>query len=157
LVGWLVVAARADYYLERQAGCEEDREPRRSGADLDYYAGDRDSAGVWMGGGAEALGLSGRLDDGGEEVLRAFLDGRGADGAVLVRPVMRANPRGLVPARPLVTAIEARVVQLVGAVSKPVPPVLAEASSSHGAVVRDPHCVDAVNNQSAAPPATLRE
>src|SRR5947199_4800840 len=90
----------ADYYLKRRAGCEEEEpELRRSGADLDYYAGEGDEAGLWLGGGAEALGLAGRLDGAGEQVLRALLEGCAADGAPLVRPVLRADPRGLLPAR----------------------------------------------------------
>lgn len=101
-------AASADYYLKRGADCPDEPDRQRSGADLDYYTDDADHAGVWVGRGAESLGLSGALDAAGEQRLRALLDGCGADGAALVPPVMRADPRGLVPARPLVAAITER-------------------------------------------------
>ena len=98
----------ADYYLDRKAGCEQEPERQRSGADLDYYSGDEAAPGRWLGSGAEALGLAGPLDAAGEEVLRALLAGRGASGDALVRPVLRADPRSLLPARVLVAAVAER-------------------------------------------------
>ena len=97
----------ADYYLDRRAGCEEERE-RRSGADVDYYAGDDATPGRWLGGGAEAVGLVGGLDAAGEQVLRHLLAGCGPSGEPLVRPVLRTDPRGLLPARLLVAAVGER-------------------------------------------------
>jgi conjugative relaxase-like TrwC/TraI family protein len=88
-------AGAADYYLEKQAGCE-----------LDYYTGDGEEVGRWLGDGAAALGLTGRLDDAGEQMLRALLSGCGPDGQPLVRPVLRADPRGLLLAEPLVRAFD---------------------------------------------------
>src|SRR4051794_39264563 len=85
----------ADYYLDRRAGGEREPERARSGADVDYYGGDADAPGVWMGGGAAAVGLVVALDPAGEQVLRRLLDGCGPGGAELVRPVLRADPRGL--------------------------------------------------------------
>jgi conjugative relaxase-like TrwC/TraI family protein len=96
----------ADYYLDRGAGCEEEPDRQRSGADVDYYSGDDSTPGRWLGGGAAAVGLTGALDDAGGQVLRNLLDGLGPGGTPLVRPVMRADPRGLVPARPLVLAVD---------------------------------------------------
>ncbi|MFL6110597.1 MAG: MobF family relaxase [Catenulispora sp.] len=98
----------ADYYLDRGAGCEEQLTRQRSGADVDYYAGDGESPGAWMGCGAAAAGLNGLLDVDGEHALRTLLDGCGPGGDPLVRPVLRADPRGLLPARPLVQAITER-------------------------------------------------
>jgi hypothetical protein len=42
--------ATADYYLERQAGCE-----------ADYYTGPTQRRGRWLGDGARAVGLTGEL------------------------------------------------------------------------------------------------
>ena len=86
----------AGYYLARRAGCA-----------AEYYTGAGERAGVWLGRGAAAAGLAGELDGEGERVLRALLDGRAPDGRVLVAPVLRADPRGRLPARPLVEAIRA--------------------------------------------------
>jgi conjugative relaxase-like TrwC/TraI family protein len=86
--------AAADYYVNRQAGCE-----------LDYYAGRGEQRGYWVGRGAAALGLSGELDEAGERSLRGLLAGCGADGEQQVAPVLRSDPRGRLPARPLVQAI----------------------------------------------------
>jgi conjugative relaxase-like TrwC/TraI family protein len=98
----------ADYYLDRKAGCEEEPERQRSGADVDYYGGDESTPGRWLGGGAEAAGLAGAVDAVGEQVLRGLLAGCDADGGPLVKPVLRADPRGLVPARVLVAAVGER-------------------------------------------------
>lgn len=87
----------ADYYLDRRAGCE-----------ADYYTGDAQRPGRWVGAGAAAAGLSGRLDAGGELVLRGLLAGVGGDGQALVRPVLRTDPRAMLPARVLVEAVEER-------------------------------------------------
>ena len=78
----------AEYYLARPAGCP-----------AEYYTGSGERRGVWLGRGAAALGLSGDID---EAVLRHLLAGRSPDGATLVEPVLRADPRGRVPAGPLV-------------------------------------------------------
>jgi hypothetical protein len=97
----------AEYYLDRGAGCEEERDRERSGADVDYYSGDGSTPGRWLGGGSAAVGLTGALGEAGGQVLRNLLDGLGPGGASLVRPVMRADPRGLLPARPMVLAVGA--------------------------------------------------
>ncbi|HEX5535541.1 MAG TPA: MobF family relaxase [Actinomycetales bacterium] len=85
-----------DYYLRRQADCA-----------ADYYVGRGESEGVWVGAGAEALGLTGPLGPGGEHVLRAMLAGRAPDGQVLVAAVLRAVPASRLPAGPLVEAVRA--------------------------------------------------
>src|SRR5205823_2124936 len=94
----------ASYYLEKQAGC-----------DLDYYTGEGEARGRWLGDGADALGLTGTLDEAGEQVLRALLSGCGGDGIRLVGPVLRGDPRGLLPAEPLVRALQAVAPQRGGA------------------------------------------
>ena len=84
----------AGYYLARRAGCQ-----------VEVVPGTTERAGVWLGRGAAAAGLSGELDAEGERALRGLLDGRASDGRVLIAPVLRADPRGRLAARPLVEAI----------------------------------------------------
>lgn len=97
----------AGYYLTRTAGCA-----------ADYYTGPTERtraakhAGIWLGSGAAASGLSGELDPAGEKVLRSLLDGRAPDGRVLVAAVLRGDNRGRLPATPLVEAIRSRADQL---------------------------------------------
>lgn len=86
----------ADYYLERDAGCE-----------ADYYLDPQEAAGRWMGGGARALGLVGPLDEAGELAFRRLL--AGADPTTdqrLTKPVMRADPAGRLLGRPLLEALQ---------------------------------------------------
>src|SRR4051812_29051069 len=85
-IGRVGAAGAGEYYLEKQAGC-----------DLDYYTGEGEARGRWLGAGAAAVGLAGPLDEAGERALRALLSGCGADGGRLVGPVLRSDPRG--PAR----------------------------------------------------------
>lgn len=85
----------AQYYLER-VGCP-----------LEYYTGRGEAAGEWIGRGADALGLRGRLSTPEQEdVLRNLLDGSAPDGMQLVAPVLRADPRSRVPAAPVVRALQ---------------------------------------------------
>lgn len=86
----------ADYYVARQAGCA-----------LDYYTGVGERRGTWTGPGAAALGLRGELDPDGETVLHGLLSGIGPDRERLVTAVYRSDPRGRVPAAPLVSAVRA--------------------------------------------------
>jgi hypothetical protein len=87
--------ATADYYLERHAGCE-----------ADYYTGPTQQRGRWLGGGAQALGLTGELDHSGEDALRAMLDGRHPDGGKVLAPVLRLHPQARLPAARLLEAIQ---------------------------------------------------
>ena len=80
--------ATADYYLERQAGCE-----------ADYYTSPAQRRGRWLGDGAQALGLSGTLDQAGEDALRAMLDGRHPDGRQLLAPSCGCTPTPGCPRR----------------------------------------------------------
>jgi conjugative relaxase-like TrwC/TraI family protein len=80
----------AKYYLQHEAGCEHEP-PGREG--LGYYVNDHDEPGVWLGRGAEALGLSGQLGADGADVLRQLLDGR-FRGEQLARPVYRHTEDG---------------------------------------------------------------
>ena len=75
----------AKYYLQHEAGCEHEP-PGRDG--LGYYVNEHDEPGVWLGRGAEALGLSGSLGSKGACVLRELLDGR-LGGEQLARAVHR--------------------------------------------------------------------
>jgi conjugative relaxase-like TrwC/TraI family protein len=86
----------ADYYVARQAGCA-----------LDYYTGVGERRGTWTRPGAALLGLHGELDSDGETVLRGLLAGIGPDRERLVTAVYRSDPRGRVPAAPLVSAVRA--------------------------------------------------
>ena len=99
VVSVAMLTARSDpagYYLARQANCP-----------AEYYLG-AEPSGRWAGSGAEAAGLTGRLDAAGAATLRALLDGTTPDGRQLVAPVLRADPRGRLPAGPLVDAVQAR-------------------------------------------------
>lgn len=87
-------SAAADYYLTRQAGCS-----------LDYYTGAGERRGAWHGRGAKQLGLEGELTERHETVFRGLLEGRAPEGAQLVKPELRTDPRGLLDARPLVAAV----------------------------------------------------
>lgn len=116
----------ADYYLSREAGCA-----------LEYYTGAGERPGRWVGQGAQALGLVGELDANGQEALRALLAGHHPVGAiptvedpagrVLVGPVWRSDPRGRLPAAPLVAAVDA---------------VAAERGVPVGVVLADPALVE---------------
>jgi conjugative relaxase-like TrwC/TraI family protein len=89
----------ASYYLSRQANCS-----------ADYYLG-AEPAGRWLGAGATAIGLSGRLDPAGAETLRALLAGQSGDGHTLVPELSRADPRGRLPGKPLVDAVRRQADQ----------------------------------------------
>lgn len=82
-----------------------------AGCGVGYYTRDEATAGRWVGSGAAALGLSGKLDPAGVRVLAGLLDGVGPDGARLVEPVLRADPAGRVPALPIVTAARAAAAE----------------------------------------------
>lgn len=92
----------AGYYLSRQANCP-----------ADYYLG-AEPTGRWLGAGADAVGLTGRVDETGGEVLRALLAGRSPGVEALVAPVLRADPRGRPPAGDLVEAVRARAGRRCG-------------------------------------------
>ena len=86
----------ADYYLERDAGCE-----------ADYYLDPQEAVGRWMGGGARALGLVGPLDEAGELAFRRLLTGTDpTTDQPLTKPVMRADPAGRLLGRPLLEALQ---------------------------------------------------
>ena len=88
--------AAADYYLTRQADCG-----------LDYYTGAGERRGIWLGRGAQALGLIGELAGHHDAVFRNLLHGRAPDGRTLVTPELRTDPRGLVDAGRLIAALRA--------------------------------------------------
>ncbi|HVU75161.1 MAG TPA: MobF family relaxase [Mycobacteriales bacterium] len=93
--------ATVDYYTGEAAGqSAPDDGPETSSA------GNTGAAGRWLGGGAGALGLTGAIDATGGEVLRGLLAGRGPVGHRLVAPVLRADPRGRLPAEPFVRTLE---------------------------------------------------
>jgi TrwC relaxase len=87
--------ATADYYLDRQAGCQ-----------ADYRTGPSERRGRWLGDGARAVGLTGPLDPAGEDALRALLDGRNPDGEKVLSPVLRLHPKARLPTAPLLDAIQ---------------------------------------------------
>ena len=89
----------AGYYLARQANCP-----------ADYYLG-AEPAGRWLGNGAAAAGLSGRIDPAGAQTLRALLAGRPPARAHLVPELGRADPRGRLSAEPLVEAVRNQAEQ----------------------------------------------
>ena len=54
------------------------------------------------------MGLAGPWGADGEVLFRGLLEGRHPDGARLVRPVWRRDPRSRVPAAPLVAVVRSR-------------------------------------------------
>jgi conjugative relaxase-like TrwC/TraI family protein len=80
-------SAAASYYLRRDAGCEHDP------AGVRYYINSHDPAGLWLGQGSEALGLTGELRTEQEALLRELLEGR-LGGEQLARPVWRYTADG---------------------------------------------------------------
>ena len=66
------------YYIDQVAQGRED-----------YYAGEGEAAGVWMGTGAALLGLSGEV---GEEELARLLEGRDPCSGLLLRPLRSSSP-----------------------------------------------------------------
>jgi conjugative relaxase-like TrwC/TraI family protein len=89
-------ADRAGYYLERSAACHP----------VGYYLDEVEPPGRWCGHGAQALGLDGPVT--GEIQAATFaglLDGQLPNGTVVAKPVMRTDPRSLLPAAPLADAL----------------------------------------------------
>ena len=80
------------YYIDQVAQGRED-----------YYAGEGEAAGVWMGTGAAGLGLTGEV---GEEGLARLLEGRDPSSGLLLRPVRSSSAGGGV--RPDVAGAEER-------------------------------------------------
>src|SRR5215210_4410976 len=66
-----LATGQADYYLQQAQGRVDHMTSVASGVE-DYYTGGPEAAGEWLGRGAAALGLSGRV---GERKLRATLEG----------------------------------------------------------------------------------
>jgi conjugative relaxase-like TrwC/TraI family protein len=90
-------AAAADYYLQRDAGCE-----------ADYYLDPAEAVGRWTGHGAEALEFVGPLSEAGGPAFRSLLAGVDPrNGDQLAKPLSRAHPAGRLPAQPLLDAISA--------------------------------------------------
>jgi conjugative relaxase-like TrwC/TraI family protein len=95
-------SSAAEYYLERDAGCE-----------ADYYLDRDEDAGRWIGRGAAALSLNGGLGADGEQAFRALLAGKHpTTGDLIARPVWRAHPAGRLPGKPLVDAVHQRAREL---------------------------------------------
>lgn len=87
--------AAAEYYLQRDAGCE-----------ADYYLDRAEPAGRWCGRGAAALALAGPLGELDEVPVRRLLAGQHPfSGEQLARPVWRPDPAGRLLGRPLVAAV----------------------------------------------------
>ena len=78
-IGKLVAGPGAGrYYIDQVAQGRED-----------YYAGEGEAAGVWMGTGAALLGLTGEV---GEEELAQLLEGRDPSSGLLLRPLRSSSP-----------------------------------------------------------------
>ena len=76
-----------------------------AGCGADYYLHDGEQRGRWAGAGAESLGLKGSFGPSSEIEFRRLLEGRDPRGGKLVAPVLRSDPRALLPAGRLVTAV----------------------------------------------------
>lgn len=90
-------ATAANYYIDRQLDCDHA---------MDYYTASGEPRGIWCGSAVRSFGVSARLDQSGEVLLRNLLLGLDAAGDTLVHPVWRGDPRGRVPAALLVRAVE---------------------------------------------------
>src|SRR5262245_405160 len=78
-IGKLVAGPGAGrYYIDQVAQGRED-----------YYAGEGEAAGLWMGTGAALLGLSSEV---GEEELAQLLEGRDPSSGLLLRPLRSSSP-----------------------------------------------------------------
>ena len=86
----------AAYYLRRDADC-----PQGS-----YYLHGADREGRWLGCGPAALGLDGPVTGISAEAFSSLLDGRLPDGTQVAKPVMRTDPRALLPAAPMVAELD---------------------------------------------------
>lgn len=90
-------AAAADYYLQRDAGCE-----------ADYYLDPAETVGRWTGHGTAALDLVGPLGEAGGPAFRSLLVGVDPrNGDQLAKPLSRAHPAGRLSPQPLLDAINA--------------------------------------------------
>ena len=85
----------AAYYLRRDADCPP----------VGYYLDGAERAGRWLGAGPAALGLDPVITDASAEAFAGLLDGRLPDGTVVAKPVLRADPAGLLAAGPLVAEL----------------------------------------------------
>lgn len=82
-------AGVADYYLQREGGCEHEHALDRAA----YYTGAPDLPGRWAGDGTSALGLIGAFDEAGQGQFRELLQGRLGEERLL-RPVLRRDAEG---------------------------------------------------------------
>ncbi len=81
----------ADYYLARSQGCTHGAAMTKHEL-TEYYLGNREAAGAWVGSGAAALGMTGEVDPAAFREL--LLSARTPDGVQRVRPQMRRAPDG---------------------------------------------------------------
>lgn len=102
---WVVVAVisvamlgagrdAAAYYLQREADCP-----------AGYYLSPAERDGRWLGAGPAALDLDPVITGASADAFAGLLDGRLPDGTVVAKPVLRADPRSLLPAGPLVAEL----------------------------------------------------
>jgi conjugative relaxase-like TrwC/TraI family protein len=101
------------YFVDRDADCAQ-VEPHvlepgvdAAGRAVDYYGEAGRTPGIWLGSGADALGLTGPITAAQVPVLTALLSGQLPDGTPVARPVWRPHPDGRLPAAPLLDAIRA--------------------------------------------------
>ena len=107
--------AAVRYFLRDGADCARPTtsdptagvDPAAAGRPVDYYTERHRTVGVWAGGGAAALGLSGPITGADEPLLAGLLAGQLPDGQVVARPVWRPDPDGRLPVTPLVDALQA--------------------------------------------------
>jgi hypothetical protein len=76
-----------------------------AGRAVDYYGEGGRALGVWAGGGAAALGLTGVITAGDRDAVMRLLSGQLPDGQQVARPVRRPHPDGRLPIAPLVDAV----------------------------------------------------
>src|SRR5215210_6173703 len=121
-----LATGQADYYLQQAQGRVDHMTSVASGVE-DYYTGGPEAAGEWLGRGAAALGLSGRV---GERKLRATLEGWHPRTGIELR-----DSRGTrVPGFDLTFSAPKSVSVLFGIAHRP---VRREIQAAHEAAVRD--------------------
>lgn len=117
-MGWVTVIGPAmeqvEYRLRSSAGCSLHHDPKHD-AQVDYRLGDGlddEQELVWIGEGLRDVGIEPGVAMNGEvdkDRARALMSGvHPRTGEVLVKPKLVTDPRGKLPAAPLVAAIAAR-------------------------------------------------
>lgn len=121
-MGWVTVIGPAmeqvEYRLKSSAGCSLHQDDPEHDAQVDYRLGDGldgDLELVWIGKGLREVGITpgSAMSEADKDKARALMCGvHPGTGEVLVKPRAVTDPRGKLPAGPLVAAVTARAAAL---------------------------------------------